>query len=96
VHYPFSYPNSLLLIVHGGTCVETWFLCMQTRKNPHGIMARKKLWGVGDLLVRNDMKLDGFEGKTMVGMSTRGEVNTIKTCNLVSVGHGYFELSGFL
>jgi hypothetical protein len=66
--------------------VKPWLLCLQTRKESHGIMVGK-MWGVGDLLLRNERKWDGFEGKTMIGTSTTIEENTIKTCNLVTIAH---------
>jgi hypothetical protein len=75
------------------TCVKPSFLCLQMRREPHGIMAGKILWGFGHLLQINEREPYGFEGKTMSRMAKIVEANTIKTCSLVTVAHGQFEPS---
>jgi hypothetical protein len=46
-HSPFSHSNVLPLLVHGGTCVKPWLLCLQLVREPHGIMVGKSLWKLG-------------------------------------------------
>ena len=64
------------------------------RREPHETIIGKNLFGVGDSLLVNERKCDGFYGKTMVGMSTRVKANTIEIDDLVSVTYGQFEPSG--